>query len=90
MLAAIRAARKAGASTINAAAPIASPAARELVQSEADHVVVLQTPALLSAVGQWYEHFEQLENAEACRLLTLDRKNQDSLLNKSGRHREAG
>ncbi len=74
MLAAICAARKAGAASVVAAAPVASMEAAELVQSEADHVVILQTPAHLFAIGQWYKHFEQLEDAEVCRLLSLNRQ----------------
>jgi len=76
MLAAVRAARKAGAASIVVAAPIASQQAVDLVKTEADSVVILQTPAMLFAIGEWYEHFEQLEDAEVCRLLDLNRRNQ--------------
>lgn len=71
MLAAIRAARQAGAARIIAAAPVGSPQAAERVRAEADLLVILSTPAALFAVGEWYEHFEQLEDAEVCRLLGL-------------------
>ncbi len=74
MLAAIRAARKAGAARIVASAPVASPEAAELIRTEADTVVILETPALLFAIGAWYHDFEQLEDAEVCRLLELNRK----------------
>jgi putative phosphoribosyl transferase len=73
MLAAVRAARKAGADTIIAAAPIASPRAATLVRREADATVILQTPASLFAIGQWYREFEQLDDAEVCRLLAISR-----------------
>ena len=73
MLAAIRAARKAGAAGIVVGAPVASPEAAELVRGEADTVVILETPAMLFAIGAWYRHFEQLEDAEVCRLLELNR-----------------
>lgn len=76
MLAAIRAARKAGAQSIIAAAPVASSEAAELIRPEADTVIILQTPAALFAIGQWYEQFEQLEDHEVCRLLALSRKPQ--------------
>jgi putative phosphoribosyl transferase len=69
MLAAIRAARKAGANRVFVAAPVASPEAEDLVRSEADDAVILQTPELLFSIGQWYEHFEQVQDAEVCRLL---------------------
>lgn len=74
MLAAIRAARKAGAAAIIAAAPIASPEAARIVGREADTTVLLQTPATLFAIGQWYGDFEQLEDTEVCRLLDLSRR----------------
>jgi predicted phosphoribosyltransferase len=32
---------------------------------------MLQTPAMLVAIGEWYEDFAQLEDAEVCRLLGL-------------------
>jgi putative phosphoribosyl transferase len=74
MLAAVRAARKAGAATIIVAAPVASPEAAALVRREADATVILQTPPALFAIGQWYRNFEQLEDAEVCRLLELGRR----------------
>ncbi len=73
MLAAVRAARKAGATSIVVAAPVASPQAVHLLKPEADSVVILETPAMLFAIGAWYDHFEQLEDAEVCRLLELSR-----------------
>ncbi len=71
MMAAVRAARRAGAATIVAAAPVGSSQAAERVGREADLTVILETPAALFAVGQWYEHFEQLEDADVRRLLGL-------------------
>lgn len=73
MLAAVRAARKAGAGAIVVAAPVASPRAAALVGAEADATVILQTPATLNAVGEWYRDFEQLDDAEVRRLLNLSR-----------------
>ena len=72
MLAAIRAARQAGAARVIAAAPVGSPQAAERVRAAADSLVILLTPAALFAVGEWYERFEQLEDAEVCRLLGLE------------------
>lgn len=69
MLAAVRAARKAQAAGIVVAAPVASPEAADLVRSEADSVVILETPAVLFAIGAWYQHFEQLEDEDVNRLL---------------------
>jgi len=69
MLAAVRAARKGHAGAIVVAAPVASRQAADLVRSEADTVVILQTPAALFAIGEWYQNFEQLEDNDVSRLL---------------------
>jgi predicted phosphoribosyltransferase len=69
MLAAVRAARKAHAAGIVVAAPVASREAADLVRTEADSMVILQTPAVLFAIGEWYQHFEQLADDDVTRLL---------------------
>ena len=74
MLAAIRATRKAGALAIIVAAPVASPEAEEVVRSEADDAVILQTPPTLLSIGEWYQDFNQIEDSEVCRLLELSRQ----------------
>jgi putative phosphoribosyl transferase len=74
MLAAVRAARAGGAAVVIVAAPVASPQAVELLAAEADELVILQVPAMLFAIGEWYERFEQLEDDEVCRLLELHRR----------------
>ena len=74
MLAAVRAARAGGAAAIVVASPVASPQAAQLLAAEADQIVILQTPAMLFAIGEWYERFEQLEDDEVCRLLELHRR----------------
>ena len=74
MLAAVRAARAGGAATIVVASPVAAPQAAQLLAAEADQLVILQTPAMLFAIGEWYERFEQLEDDEVCRLLELHRR----------------
>jgi predicted phosphoribosyltransferase len=75
MLAAIRAARAAGAARVVAAAPVAARDTRARIATEADDVLILQTPALFFAVGQWYEDFRQVEDHEVRTLLaqTADR-----------------
>ena len=75
MLAAVRAARAGGAAAIVVAAPVASPQAVQLLAAEADGIVILQIPAMLFAIGEWYDRFEQLEDDEVCRLLALYRRN---------------
>jgi putative phosphoribosyl transferase len=69
MLAAVRAARHAGAATVVVAAPVASDEAVAAVGAKADKMVILQTPPVMFAIGQWYENFEQVEDAEVCALL---------------------
>ena len=73
MLAAVRAARQAGAASVVVAVPVASTEAAALVGAEADDQVILQIPEYLIAVGQWYERFEQLDDAEVQRLLSGSR-----------------
>lgn len=69
MLAAIRVARAAGAAVVIAAAPVgATDTIRRLAQ-EADEVVVDQPLRTLRAVGQWYDDFTQVTDAEVQRLL---------------------
>jgi len=46
----------------------------DLLAPEADAIVILQIPALLFAIGEWYERFEQLEDDEVCRLLERHRR----------------
>jgi putative phosphoribosyl transferase len=72
MLAAVRAARQAGAATLIATAPVGSSTAAALLRPEAD-VVILQIPRMLLAVGEWYQRFEQLEDSEVTRILALHR-----------------
>jgi putative phosphoribosyl transferase len=74
MLAAVRAARAGRAARIIVAVPVGSPQAAELLAAEADQLVILQTPAVLFAIGEWYERFEQLEDEEVCRLLRRHRR----------------
>ena len=69
MLAAIRVARAVGAAVVIAAAPVgATDTIRRLAQ-EADEVVVDQPLRTLRAVGQWYDDFTQVTDAEVLRLL---------------------
>jgi len=75
MLAAVRAARAGRAGRIIVAVPVGSPQAAELLAPEADQLVILQTPAALFAIGEWYQRFEQLEDEEVCRLLRLHPRN---------------
>jgi predicted phosphoribosyltransferase len=69
MVAAIRAARKAGAERVVVAAPVASVESAALVAAEADEVAIVRTPPLLFAIGDWYRDFAQVDDAEVRRLL---------------------
>ena len=69
MLAAIRAARQAGAARVIAAAPVGSADARERVAREADEVILLSEPTGFMAVGQFYARFEQVQDEEVIGLL---------------------
>lgn len=70
MLAAIEAARHGGARRVTVAVPVASREAGELVRAAADDVVILLTPPWLGSIGEFYEDFAQLDDAEVIRLLT--------------------
>lgn len=69
MLAAVREARRLGAATVVAAAPVTSGDAETLVSAEADELVTLYIAVDLSSVGEWYDDFEQVGDPEVCELL---------------------
>jgi putative phosphoribosyl transferase len=69
MLAAVRAARAAGADAVFVAAPVASSEAIELIRPEASAMIVLQRPNPFSAVGEYYEAFEQVSDDDVRRIL---------------------
>jgi predicted phosphoribosyltransferase len=69
MLAAVHAARRAGAAEVVVAAPVASRDAAARLRREADAVVLLRTPADFAAVGQFYADFGQVEDDEVRGLL---------------------
>jgi predicted phosphoribosyltransferase len=73
MEAAVRALRNLDAERIVVAVPVASIEARERIAAVADEVVCLQTPPFFSAVGPWYERFDQTEDKEVRELLALSR-----------------
>ena len=63
-LAAIASARAQGAAEVVFAAPVAPPELVERLAAAADRVVILATPARFSAVGEWYERFDQVSDEE--------------------------
>jgi putative phosphoribosyl transferase len=69
MLAAVRAARKAGATKVIAMAPVASGESAAIVGAEADQTLFLKIPAYLASVGEWYDEFPQVTDEEVRELL---------------------
>ena len=61
--------RRHGVKRVVIAAPVAAPPSAARLRREADEVVTLAEPAGFSAVGQFYERFEQTSDAEVHALL---------------------
>jgi putative phosphoribosyl transferase len=72
MLAAIRAVRLLNPSGVMVAVPVAAREALENVRRAADEVVCLETPEPFCAVGAWYRRFDQVSDAEVCRILVTE------------------
>lgn len=73
MLAAVRAAKRAGAREIIVAVPVAPAESLPRFQAEADSVVVVHTPEPFLAVGRFYDYFEQVTDAEVEQILVGER-----------------
>ncbi|MGN6741826.1 MAG: phosphoribosyltransferase family protein [Amnibacterium sp.] len=69
-VAACRSARAAGAARVVLAVPVAAAAATALLEREADELVALLRPADFSAVGEWYERFEDVPDEAVVAALT--------------------
>jgi putative phosphoribosyl transferase len=67
--AACQVARAHGALGVVLAVPVAPPDSVVELSPDADHVVCLETPMSLWAIGQWYEDFSQTSDDEVVRLL---------------------
>ncbi|MCR4402470.1 MAG: phosphoribosyltransferase [Firmicutes bacterium] len=74
MLAALRGAKTQEPMRLVAAVPVAPPETVPTLEAEADEVVVLSTPALFFAVGQFYEDFTQVSDEEVQALLARVRR----------------
>lgn len=70
MEAAIRWLRKKHARKIVVALPVAPKELTPKIAPEVDELVILETPQEFSAVGQFYEHFEQVTDEEVIELLS--------------------
>jgi putative phosphoribosyl transferase len=69
MIAAARAVRALEPGRVVIATPVAPSSSRALLETEADSLMVLQTPADFQAVGQFYEDFDQTSDVEVVMLL---------------------
>jgi putative phosphoribosyl transferase len=76
-LAAVRALRARDPARIVVAAPVASHQAIALLEREADDVVFITAPPQLGAVGDWYEDFSPVSDAEVTTLLARAARHDD-------------
>ena len=70
-IAAVRSLREQGAKQIIFAAPVASTNAFGRLEREYDQIIALEVPSDFRAVGQFYLDFNQVEDMEVVRALTL-------------------
>jgi putative phosphoribosyl transferase len=73
MVAAIRWARRAGATSVVVAVPVGPPETAAALEAEADEVVCLERPALFGAVGFWYEDFAEVTDERVREVLAAAR-----------------
>lgn len=69
MIAALHAVRARGPARLVCAVPVAAPDSLEAIRPYADELVCLHAPEDFRAVGQFYRHFEQVEDEEVVALL---------------------
>lgn len=69
LLVAIDLLRREGAAKIVVALPVAPPDTVALLESRADEVVCLETPSSFMAIGEFYDDFTQVEDAQAVAIL---------------------
>jgi predicted phosphoribosyltransferase len=69
MIAALHAVRAKQPARLVCAVPVAPPDSLEQIRPYADELVCLETPEGFMAVGQFYRHFEQVEDGEVVALL---------------------
>jgi putative phosphoribosyl transferase len=72
--AAVRGLRGAGPQRLVLAVPVAPPEIIDVLRGEADDLICLSTPLFFRAVGQFYEDFTQLTDADVVRLLEAARQ----------------
>ncbi len=69
MRAAIAALKQTGAAKVVVAVPVGAPETIALIRKEADEVISLAVPDMLSSIGQWYADFAQVSDDQVCKLL---------------------
>jgi predicted phosphoribosyltransferase len=77
MLAAIRAIRAQKPERIVIVSPVASKSALELIQQEADEVLVLEAPEEFFSVSQFYEVFPQVKDEEVIDVLSRHNRKEE-------------
>lgn len=82
MIAALRLIRKKNPRKIIVALPVAAPESLKKINQEADDVICLMTPDQFTAVGLWYEKFDQVSDEEVLNIL------KESRIKKSFQERE--
>lgn len=75
VFAAIRSARKKGASKIIVAAPVISADTYQKLHMNCDAIISLSIPAEFTSVGHHYVHFEQTTNEEVIAAMRMSQKN---------------
>ena len=80
MIAALHALRSRAPARLICAVPVAPPDVLEKIGAYADEVVCLHTPEDFQAVGQFYRHFNQVEDDEVIRVLQASQGAQQNVL----------
>ncbi len=75
--AALEVARQQGAARVVLAVPVAPPETVAALESVADEVVAVETPAHLYAIGAWYDDFAQTSDDEVVTLLATAHRDED-------------
>lgn len=76
--------RRRGAARVIIAVPVSPPDSKRMLEAVADEVIALQTPGDFWAVGQFYQRFDQTEDAEVVRLLDESHRRADAIGETSG------
>jgi predicted phosphoribosyltransferase len=74
MIAGLRSVRRLGAKGVSVAVPVSSREALLRVSREADRAEAVLVPKEFFAVGEFYEHFPQVEDDEVVELLRSARR----------------